>query len=63
MIDVSAVSVTTGVLSVVAVLPAATVMSFLFRLREVKLIGSGVQHTKGRNTDNGCFDGENLSRV
>ncbi|KAM7390600.1 hypothetical protein PAMA_008668 [Pampus argenteus] len=34
MVDVSAVSVTTGVLSVVAVLPAATLISFLFRLRE-----------------------------
>lgn len=46
IIDVSAISVTTGVLSVLAVLPAATVMSILFRWRKVKLMGSGAQHEK-----------------
>ncbi|XP_044033057.1 polycystic kidney disease 1 like 1 [Siniperca chuatsi] len=56
IIDVSAVSVTTGVLSVVAVLPAAAIISFLFRLREVKPTGSGVQHTKGRKTENDFFE-------
>uniref|UniRef100_A0A3P8U3P9 Polycystic kidney disease 1a n=1 Tax=Amphiprion percula TaxID=161767 RepID=A0A3P8U3P9_AMPPE len=45
-IDMSAVSVTTGLLSVFAVLPGATVVSLLFRMREVKLKGSGVQHAK-----------------
>ncbi|XP_045922035.1 polycystic kidney disease 1 like 1 [Micropterus dolomieu] len=50
-IDVSPVSVTTGVLSVVAVLPAAAIISFLFRLRKVKRTGSGVQHAKGRKTE------------
>uniref|UniRef100_A0A3B4XJB1 Polycystin 1 like 1, transient receptor potential channel interacting n=1 Tax=Seriola lalandi dorsalis TaxID=1841481 RepID=A0A3B4XJB1_SERLL len=44
ILDVSAVSVTTGALSVVAVLPGATMISFLFRLHEVKLRRSGVQH-------------------
>uniref|UniRef100_A0A8D3B804 Polycystic kidney disease protein 1-like 1 n=1 Tax=Scophthalmus maximus TaxID=52904 RepID=A0A8D3B804_SCOMX len=44
VLDVSAVSVTTGVLSVVAVLPGATMISFLFRLHEVKLTRSGAQH-------------------
>nr|XP_046228097.1 polycystic kidney disease 1 like 1 [Scatophagus argus] len=43
--DVSAVSVATGVLSVVAVLPAAAVVSFLFRLRDVELTA------KSRNTE------------
>ncbi|XP_044196388.1 polycystic kidney disease 1 like 1-like [Thunnus albacares] len=56
MVDVSAVSVTTGVLSVVAVLPAAIVISFLFRLRKVKLTGSGVQYANGRKFDSDCFD-------
>ncbi|XP_054479391.1 polycystic kidney disease 1 like 1 [Anoplopoma fimbria] len=40
IIDLSAVSLTTGVLSVVAALPVAAIISFLFRLREVKLMGS-----------------------
>ncbi|XP_071384147.1 LOW QUALITY PROTEIN: polycystin-1-like protein 1 [Centroberyx affinis] len=43
LIDVSAVSVRTGVLSVLAVLPVATMISFLFRLHEVMLMGSGVK--------------------
>ncbi|XP_060950290.1 polycystin-1-like protein 1 [Limanda limanda] len=52
ILDVSAVSVTTGLLSLVAVLPGATMISFLFRLHEVKLTRSGVQHAKGRKTEN-----------
>lgn len=56
IIDVSAVSVRTGVLSVVAVLPAAAIISFLFRLREVMLTGSGV--AKGRKTEKDFFEGE-----
>uniref|UniRef100_A0A3Q3J1C2 Polycystic kidney disease protein 1-like 1 n=1 Tax=Monopterus albus TaxID=43700 RepID=A0A3Q3J1C2_MONAL len=47
IIDASATSVMTGVLSVVAVLPAATMISFLFRLHEVN----------GRNTANNYFGG------
>nr|XP_020465285.1 polycystic kidney disease protein 1-like 1 [Monopterus albus] len=60
IIDASATSVMTGVLSVVAVLPAATMISFLFRLHEVKPVGSGVQHASGRNTANNYF-GDDLS--
>lgn len=56
-IDVSPVSVTTGVLSVVAVLPAAAIISFLFRLRKVKRTGSGVQHAKGRKTEKYFVEG------
>ncbi|XP_070784659.1 polycystin-1-like protein 1 [Enoplosus armatus] len=56
VVDVSAVSVATGVLSVVAVLPAAAIISFLFRLREVKLTGSGVQRAKGRKTEKDFFE-------
>lgn len=37
MIDVSALSVKTGVVSALLVLPAALSLSFLFRLREIKL--------------------------
>ncbi|XP_034562845.1 polycystic kidney disease 1 like 1 [Notolabrus celidotus] len=50
-INASAVSITTGILSVVAALPAAAFISFLFRLREVKLSGSEVQHTKYREAE------------
>ncbi|XP_070709442.1 polycystin-1-like protein 1 [Pempheris klunzingeri] len=56
IIDVSAVSVTTGVFSVVAVLPTAAIISILFRLREVKLTGSGVQRAEGRNTEKNFFE-------
>ncbi|KAK9527852.1 hypothetical protein VZT92_014377 [Zoarces viviparus] len=55
IIDLSAVSLTTGVLSVAAALPAAAIISFLFRLREVQLMGSVVQHTKGRRTEKDPF--------
>ncbi|XP_059183422.1 polycystin-1-like protein 1 [Centropristis striata] len=60
IIDVSAVSVMTGVVSVVAVLPAAAIISCLFRLREVKLTGSGVQHVRGRKTEKD-FNEDSLS--
>ncbi|KAM3593069.1 uncharacterized protein V6R79_005557 [Siganus canaliculatus] len=50
-IDLSAVSVTTGVLSVVVVLPAAVMISLLFRMREVKLTRSGVQQDKAVKTE------------
>ncbi|XP_047185896.1 polycystic kidney disease 1 like 1 isoform X3 [Scophthalmus maximus] len=56
VLDVSAVSVTTGVLSVVAVLPGATMISFLFRLHEVKLTRSGAQHAKDGKTDKDYFE-------
>nr|XP_043891851.1 polycystic kidney disease 1 like 1 [Solea senegalensis] len=59
-LDVSAVSVATGLLSVVAVLPGATGISCLFRLREVKRRRSGVQQGKGRNTEKGFVE-ESLS--
>ncbi|XP_037613525.1 polycystic kidney disease 1 like 1 [Sebastes umbrosus] len=62
IIDVSAVSVTTGVLGVVAALPVAAIISFLFRLREVKLTGSGGQLTKGRKTEKDLFEGLYLKR-
>ncbi|XP_054863081.1 polycystic kidney disease 1 like 1 [Amphiprion ocellaris] len=55
-IDMSAVSVTTGLLSVFAVLPGATVVSLLFRMREVKLKGSGVQHAKSKIAEKDCFE-------
>lgn len=58
IIDVSAVSVTTGVLSVAAVLPVATMISFLFRLREVKQMASGNHHARSRKTESVCFEGE-----
>ncbi|XP_050922890.1 LOW QUALITY PROTEIN: polycystic kidney disease 1 like 1 [Lates calcarifer] len=56
ILDVSAVSVTTGVLSVMAVLPGATMISFLFRLHEVKLMSSGVRHAKSRKSRKDCFE-------
>ncbi len=61
IIDASAVSVRTGVLSVAAVLPAAAIISFLFRMREVTLTGSGV--AKGRKTEKDFFEGLYLNRV
>lgn len=58
IIDISATSVTTGILSALAVLPAATVISCLFRWRKVKIMGSGVQHAKGRKIQKDDFEGE-----
>ncbi len=55
IIDVSAVSVKTGVISVVAVLPAAAIISFLFRLHVVKLSGSQAQ---GRNAEKDLTEGK-----
>uniref|UniRef100_A0A667XXN0 Polycystic kidney disease 1b n=1 Tax=Myripristis murdjan TaxID=586833 RepID=A0A667XXN0_9TELE len=43
LIDVSAVSVVTGVFSMLAVLPVATLISFLFRVREVRVMESKVK--------------------
>ncbi|KAM4534073.1 polycystin-1-like protein 1 [Odontesthes bonariensis] len=56
IIDVSAVSIKTGLVSVVAVLPAAVLISFLFRLRLIKLTRSGVQHASGRRTEQDYFE-------
>uniref|UniRef100_A0AAQ6IQD0 Polycystic kidney disease 1b n=2 Tax=Anabas testudineus TaxID=64144 RepID=A0AAQ6IQD0_ANATE len=56
IIDISATSVTTGILSALAVLPAATVISCLFRWRKVKIMGSGVQHAKGRKIQKDDFE-------
>lgn len=54
--DVSAVSVTTGVLSALAVFPAAAVVLFLFRLPKVK--GSGAAAAKGEDGLEGFRKGE-----
>ncbi|KAM8731306.1 polycystin-1-like protein 1 isoform 4-T4 [Acanthopagrus schlegelii] len=54
--DVSAVSVTAGVLSVLAVLPAAGIISFLFRLRDVELARSGVRQVTGRKTEKATLE-------
>ncbi|XP_065805230.1 polycystin-1-like protein 1 [Labrus bergylta] len=56
IVDVSAVSVTTGILSVVAVLPAGALISFLFRLCDVKLAESNGQHTNGTNSEKIFFE-------
>lgn len=57
IIDVSAVSVKTGLVSALTVLPAAAIICFLFRLRDVKLTGSGVKRTKDTETENNFFEG------
>ena len=57
-IDVSAVSVTTGISSVLTVLPAAAVVSLLFRLRKLELAQSGVHPSKGKEAGKDCFEGE-----
>ncbi|KAG8009401.1 Polycystic kidney disease 1 like 1 [Nibea albiflora] len=52
IIDVSAVSMTTGVLSAVAVLPVAAIISFLFRLREdTALLPASTTILENKNTD------------
>ncbi|XP_041670635.1 LOW QUALITY PROTEIN: polycystic kidney disease 1 like 1 [Cheilinus undulatus] len=51
IIGVSAVSVTTGLLSVVAVLPIGALLSFLFRLRDVKIAGLEVQYIKDTTSE------------
>ncbi|XP_034038147.1 polycystic kidney disease 1 like 1-like [Thalassophryne amazonica] len=58
IIDISAVSVMTGAFSVMAVLPAVTVLSLLFRFSEVELMGSGI--IRSRKTENGCLEGDVL---
>ncbi|KAJ4925292.1 hypothetical protein JOQ06_018027 [Pogonophryne albipinna] len=50
-VEATAVSVQTGLLSVCVVLPAAAVISFLFRQKEVER----VQHTKSRTTGKDFF--------
>lgn len=55
IIAASAVSMTTGALSVVAGLPAAALISFLFRLREVKLQGFGTQRSRKPERSEGEF--------
>lgn len=57
IIDVSALSVVTGVVSVLTVLPAAAMICFLFRLRDVTLTGSGAKRTKDTETENNVFEG------
>ncbi|XP_074549754.1 polycystin-1-like protein 1 [Halichoeres trimaculatus] len=54
-INLSARSMTTGILSVAAVLPAAAFISFLFRLHELRLTGSESQHTKCEDTEKDFF--------
>lgn len=56
--DISAVSVTTGLLSVMVVLPVATLISFLFRLTGKKLMGSRVRHANCIKTAQGDFQGQ-----
>lgn len=58
ILDLSAVSVETGLLSVAAALPGATAISALFRLREVKLIRSRVQQRDDRRTEKDQGGGE-----
>ncbi|KAM9839687.1 polycystin-1-like protein 1 [Aulostomus maculatus] len=53
---VSAVSVTTGVLSVLAWLPPASLIAFLFRLREGKVVGSGGRRADVKKSDYDCFE-------
>ncbi|KAM4719111.1 polycystin-1-like protein 1 [Anableps anableps] len=52
VIDISAISVTTGLLSVMVVLPITTLISFLFRLTGNKLMGSGIQSKHGMRFSN-----------
>ncbi|XP_076014465.1 polycystin-1-like protein 1 [Genypterus blacodes] len=61
VLDVSAVSVATGVLSVLAVLPVATIISFLFRMREVKPVASGNYRTTSTKTDTDCLEVDAVS--
>lgn len=61
IIDASAVSVVTGVTSVLTVLPAAAMICFLFRLRDVKLRGSEAKRTEDMETENNFFEGVVLS--
>ncbi|KAL1006596.1 hypothetical protein UPYG_G00074250 [Umbra pygmaea] len=51
LIDLSVVSLTTGLLSVLAVLPVTTAVSFLFRKREVRMTRSQVKQEMVRLTD------------
>ncbi|XP_056869276.1 polycystic kidney disease 1 like 1-like [Takifugu flavidus] len=51
MIDVSALSVKTGVVSTLLVLPAVLSLSFLFRLREIKLTHLEIHQTNDSSED------------
>uniref|UniRef100_A0A3Q4GJI1 Polycystic kidney disease protein 1-like 1-like n=1 Tax=Neolamprologus brichardi TaxID=32507 RepID=A0A3Q4GJI1_NEOBR len=57
-VDVSAGAVTNGLVSVVAVLPVATAVSFLFRLRAVQPTGSRVHRVKCRKTEKEYSEGK-----
>lgn len=57
-VDVSAGAVTNGLVSVVAVLPVATALSFLFRLRAVQQTGSRVHRVKCRKTEKEYSEGK-----
>ncbi|XP_029955937.1 polycystic kidney disease 1 like 1 [Salarias fasciatus] len=60
-LGLSSVSVKTGLLSVVAVLPVATLMSFLFRLCGTEPARSGAQHEKDVALNDSVFE-PHLSR-
>ncbi|XP_017157255.1 polycystic kidney disease 1 like 1 [Poecilia reticulata] len=55
VVDVSAVSVTTGLQSVMVVLPVAALISFLFRLTGNTQSGSGIQRAKREKTPQDDF--------
>lgn len=57
-VDVSAGAVTNGLVSVVAVLPVATAVSFLFRLRAVQPTGSRIHRVKCRKTKKEYSEGK-----
>ncbi|KAM9332615.1 LOW QUALITY PROTEIN: polycystin-1-like protein 1 [Pholidichthys leucotaenia] len=61
IVDLPAVSVLTGLLSVATVLPAGTVIWFLFRLHEVKLTQAGVRQSKSTTAGKGYQGGEDDS--
>uniref|UniRef100_A0A3Q3GA85 Polycystin 1 like 1, transient receptor potential channel interacting n=1 Tax=Kryptolebias marmoratus TaxID=37003 RepID=A0A3Q3GA85_KRYMA len=63
IVGVSVVSITAGLLSVVIVLPAATLISFLFRLCGIKPTGSGVQHGSFRMTAKQDSEGQDTDML
>uniref|UniRef100_A0A3B3YBB8 Polycystic kidney disease 1a n=1 Tax=Poecilia mexicana TaxID=48701 RepID=A0A3B3YBB8_9TELE len=60
VVDVSAVSFTTGLQSVMVVLPVAALISFLFRLTGNTRSGSGIQRAKREKTPQDDFQGRAL---
>uniref|UniRef100_A0A3B3UTW8 Polycystin 1 like 1, transient receptor potential channel interacting n=1 Tax=Poecilia latipinna TaxID=48699 RepID=A0A3B3UTW8_9TELE len=58
VVDVSAVSFTTGLQSVMVVLPVAALISFLFRLTGNTRSGSGIQRAKREKTPHDDFQGQ-----